>query len=236
VVLEVLDPRAHLLEDRQQRRDELVALEPLDAVLQPLHAKIPLVRTPSRPYPGGVTDLRRITVLTVIALAAIGCSGGDDDTDAAEASTTTAVDETTTTEATATVGQFASIVAQYRPHITELLPSVGDCELDLVSGQRCGEVSSIDMLTLSITAETLRTVLSGAGDPSSRTFVGAVPAEIEDLVADTLEEAGFVAEQANIDGTTEPCRPDGSTAGTCAFFFLHVRSLERVLAGWDPYL
>lgn len=121
--------------------------------------------------------------LAALALAAVAACGGD------QPSSPETTASPTPTAATATVSQYASLIAPYERDWREQIATVEDDCRRIDTLLAC----SLGYMTLGTLAETVHLVLSGAVDnPDSPNYLGEPPAEIARLIGQTLEAAESV--------------------------------------------
>lgn len=169
----------------------------------------------------------------VVVTLAAGCGGSEDG--AADPATAT------TTALTATVSQYASIVAEHRPELAERLSASSRCLL-LLSGERCHEFDYIAMAGIETFAARLGAALTSASAPSAESYIGAPPDEIADLVERTIDATDAAADaftawsdgNCAIPNTERTPASDCTARGAQASFA--GSDVEDAFAAWEPYL
>lgn len=168
---------------------------------------------------------RRATAVLLLPLAVAACSSPPSSSATRPKTVVVAASSSPSpTEQVATVRQYASAVsppikairgtwASYRSHVCTPSSDPGDLT--------CG----LAPLTLNVQAHTLIVTLTGAATPGVATYIGKPPAELEKLVADTLNAA-----QGLLSVT------DANNKGTSAQVLTAGTTLMTVLDRWDPYL
>jgi hypothetical protein len=126
----------------------------------------------------------------------------------------------------ATVSQWASLVAQQKATLEKALKpweknSCSSLSLDY-------PLCYATLITLQYTAETTNLVLKEASDPDQANYLGTPPAEISDLVAQTVDAA-------NTAGSLAGRKKTRATAGALKFKAA-LDDLQSSYAGWAPYL
>lgn len=185
---------------------------------------------------------RRALLLLPILLFACGGDdeGGETTTTAAPQSTTSSTEE----EETATVGQYASIVAEVRPDILSNIASAEDC-LFLWEPYACDIAGGLSTGTVGINAQRLEVGLTAAAEdrPNNRLYIGRPPDELERLVEDTITDAREVidgADQFNKENcAAQPgaeVEPTNACPEAAATLSLALSSLENQLRAWEPYI
>lgn len=188
-----------------------------------------------------------ITALTGIALLlAAGCADSSEpaDTPTADTAETTAPEpEATTAPAPATspaeadsgeasVQQWASRVAEGAGAVRENY-ATWDSEHNCLPGDTDFLCTS-DMLTMSLSASTLATLLRAGTNVGAPGYIGDPPAEVADLVYDTKTAAEQAAETA--DAAWDACLDGGEecTGKSMAMSVSYGRLLSQ-LDAWQPY-
>lgn len=168
--------------------------------------------------------MRRILVVGIAALAlsACGSSGGADNTTTPQPSSTSA------SPTTATVSQWASVVAAERDsQLEDLNKFSDDCLLAPVAG--LGEATcGIQAITVGAIGETARLTMSNA-----RSSLGEPPSEIAALVSQH-EAAGASLSQAS-DVLPDTC-PEEKCMDEWAALVEAVDEMTSALNAWQPYL
>jgi hypothetical protein len=170
--------------------------------------------------------------LGFLLLAVITACGGSSDepskSAASAVSSPVATASASPTVKTATIGQYASIVAEQRAAISERAKELEGCVLDASDF-----VCKAGVLSASLEAQTLDIKLESAGvdGPGNQVFIGAPPDEIAALVAET--RAAAKALQAKADLASE-CK--GKCISEFADASFAASDLNDKLAGWEPYL
>lgn len=168
--------------------------------------------------------MKRWGAILLVAAAAACSSNGSDiaATSTSNASTTTrpAATTTTTIPAGASVQQFASVIAENRAKLEEMVQRVEDQCL----GQ-CSLAGSLNAQTLSLTAYTIRTQLN------TLLIKGPAPAEIKTLVSLTLDQM-MQTYQAG-----DKIRECGTTCSdeVVADLYRSAGRAKAQLAAWMPY-
>lgn len=182
--------------------------------------------------------------MLLAALAACGSDGSADaSTESPSASDSTSAESLEepseeTVEQTATVNQYASIIAK-NGDLAKQIEAMDDCDW-LGRGSLDYDpqsiVCTVGVLTMSYQSMTLSLSLTSAQDSTAPAFIGAPPAEIETLVADTVTAADALAEVAT---ATNDAKCEYKGTGKCsrlrADTWSAMSDLERELAGWRPY-
>lgn len=172
--------------------------------------------------------------LTLAALAGCGSSGSEESEGGSGDSQPSSEAESTS----ASTAQYASIVAK-NSDITDQLETMQSCDW-FGSGPLDSEGSIVCMagvLTLSYQSSTLAVSLDGAAEEAKPAYIGAPPAEIAQLVTDTVKAAKTLelATQALNDNECEQ-----SAEGKCLDLRVGavkgMNALERELRAWGPYL
>ncbi len=142
-------------------------------------------------------------------------------------------------EVAATVNQYASIVAKNEADLREQLTTMGECDWSSAGSldpEPNGIVCAMGLLTLSYGAQAMSVSLEGAQKPDAPGYVGAVPSEIELLVADTIESSTTLAEAAKA-ANDDRCALTGD--GKCMDLrnqtWLAMDDVEGQLDAWGPY-
>lgn len=205
---------------------------------------VPRCQFVRRSDPAGVT-LQRMTRGLITALAALllmaGCgesASGDTKVDDSKntASSSPTTDETPLT--TATVQQYASIVAR-NSDLRGQLRDMSDCNwFGMGRLDRPGYlVCSVGMLTMSYLTGTLASSLTVAAESGSAEYIGAPPQEIESLVDETATTArtlSTAAAKADKKGCGETGR--GQCMGLRIDVWQAQNDLKQALQAWGPYL
>lgn len=179
------------------------------------------------------------------ALVLLAACGGGSGNAASPATSTTSVASPTTGQATppeqtATVEQYASIIAKQKPDLTKYLDELTGPDCDWTSpGSVQVDPQLIGCwtypLTLSYAASTLSLSLTGAQKQGVPAYIGAVPPELKGIVADTIAAADkFTPDSAN---TIQACvKAAGTDCATTLFdFSYNMKQLRDQLAAWSPY-
>lgn len=185
-----------------------------------LSSVMPASQPPKRP--------RRWLIPTLVAVIALGLIAGGAyylrlrPESAPAAETSTPAPAATSTAPTATVGQYAGLV---NASMTDIRSTWADydrgCWLRPTKPAAC----PIRVLTLGVSAQGLTFKLRGAAKPGVPAYIGAPPAEIERLVADTDAAAQKLSDVAQ--GT----QPVDET-----LLYNAVMDLLRVFDRWAPYI
>jgi hypothetical protein len=170
--------------------------------------------------------MNRIIALAAAIVAVAGCNSSSNG-DATPPRTTPAT-VTTSASAGPSVTQFASVVAKQEGEWRNRTSKVDEDCVD--------PACKLGLLTLSLTADTAHTVISGAHDPQSKTYLGDPPEEIAQLLMET--EAAAAAVQPAYDtwdaaGCTDP------HDDKCLSEYLQLEQSIGTLTGkfdaWRPY-
>lgn len=173
-----------------------------------------------------------------LALIATGCGnepaqgdGADSATPAeAEAPTEAAADAATTTEAAAetSINQWASLVAGQRQSVEDLNEKWDDavCSATAIAVGDAPDCEAY-LVSMDLTAQATTTVLGGAVNADSDTYLGDPPPEIADLYFETFDAADAVA-VAYSDMEYQAATPMDVTRAWS--------DLLQTLAMWEPYL
>ena len=174
------------------------------------------------------------------AVAACGSEGSADaSTESPSASDSTSAESSEEpVEQTATVNQYASIIAK-NGDLAKQIEAMDDCDW-LGRGSLDYDpqsiVCTVGVLTMSYQSMTLSLSLTSAQDSTAPAFIGAPPAGIETLVADTVTAADALAEVAT---ATNDAKCEYRGTGKCsrlrADTWSAMSDLGRELAGWSPY-
>ena len=213
-------------------------------VQDPVDLVVPGPRSAQRSTVRGMKAPGSLLVVSVllVALSACGSNSTTDDSpdQAVSDSTQTPTEATSATpeEDTATVEQYASIVAKNQD-LKKQIGTMSDCDW-LGSGALDADPASIvcqaGVLTLSFQAETLSTSLKSAQKPGVPAFIGPPPDEIEPLVADTVSASDALAKSAS---AANKAGCEQSAAGKCTALRVDVMQamsdLKRELYAWEPY-
>jgi hypothetical protein len=176
-----------------------------------------------------------VLVMFVAALLIASCSSCAEsgqqngrDGDAEKAATV----PTTTETPTATIEQFASIVAEHKGDWDEVADRTKANCLDPATVPAC----VLGYMTLGIKADTIHLVLTGAHEAGNPTYIGEPPAEIEDLLTATETAASKVNPAVGAfrkAGCTDPMEP------ACLSQYMAMDSavdeLSRKLDAWTAY-
>ncbi len=139
---------------------------------------------------------------------------------------------TTTTTKTATVAQYASIVSRQKAAIGTL-PHELQQECNLSGSGPVTLICQTKILTLHYSAETLSMALDGARKEGVPAYIGAPPAEIRNLVQETIGTASEVGREAR---EAHQCVTTGGTCGTAMLLFrTDLPDLDQQFAAWRPY-
>lgn len=161
--------------------------------------------------------LRMLLAACVLVVFA-GCG---DDTATPNTTTTTA-----TTLATATVEQYASVIAEHGDGVADAVELIAGCTGTPVS---CDLDARNAMVDVADTAEQIRDGLAGLSEP---------PDEVGDLVERTATAAILTA-QLGSRVSTEDC-PNAPLEGECPdllrTYRFQAEDLADALAAWGPYL
>ena len=135
----------------------------------------------------------------------------------------------------ATAEQYASIVAQNQGGLLDAVKSHDDC----LAGQAPELACGLNGLTLEMTANTVATSLRAAQKADAPGYIGLPPAEIADLVQDTMDDATEVYKAMKKINAQDQCSTEYS-AGKCLVLWMVVEtraeSLTNTLKGWKPFL
>ncbi len=165
--------------------------------------------------------MRFAPVLLVLLLSACGGSG------TTTADTPEATSSPTPTKQTATIEQYASIIAENRRDVDETMMQLEECSIDAIS--TCGFVA----LSASTRAEIVALQLNGASDPKSLKYVGDPPAEVAPLVDDTVSAAENVTRAFE---TYEVCGAPAECPTELFKVAMEFESLQESMDAWGPYL
>ena len=180
------------------------------------------------------TPLRVVALLTglFVVSAVAACGSGDTTAKSADASpspiASTAVDSAAAAHPTASVAQYASIIAKERADFAESAEKLRPCAID-----SSDFVCVATLLSASLQAETLDIQLEGASvdGPNNQLYIGPPPAEIESLVADTRSAAQEVQARADAyDACSSRCEDEFAQA------YFAASDLDDQLKAWEPYL
>lgn len=182
---------------------------------------------------------RRPSTVAVLAAALVvvltGCGtrtneGGD------PASTTTEAPSPTPSDAggdTATVEEWASLIAVEKDRVDEATQGWEDAVCSSAVVDAGAPDCSALMTSMSFVADTTAIIVTGAGDSTSPTYLGVVPDELTDLVAETraTADAASTAGQEAIGGC-----PGEDCVGVAFRFSMAFEDLRTSLVAWAPYL
>lgn len=176
--------------------------------------------------------MRRTTIAMVAALAVAGCNAPNEDTDADPTATAAA---TTAAAETATVEQWASLVAAHEREWRDQAEGVEENCLDPATLIAC----TLGYHTLSIQAQTIEIVMDGAvNSPDVDHYLGDPPAEVSDLVGNMIEAAAAV-EPAVTDwqdtGCDDPLSLECGVVESLAMDSA-VDDMTQAFDAWAPYL
>lgn len=146
----------------------------------------------------------------------------------------------TSTGQTASVQQYASLVAQQKPDLLDYIDQLtgGDCDWTS-PGSVSVDPSSVTCwvvpLTVSYSASTLSLKLKGAQKPGVPAYIGAVPDELKGIVEDTIAAADKLDpdKATAVQNCVKTAGPDCTT--TLFDFQYNLRELKSQLAAWSPY-
>lgn len=153
--------------------------------------------------------MRRAAVAAAICGALAGCGGGSPPAPRASAP----APPPSATPAGATLQQYASVIARSAPSIRSNAKSIRKCAFGAMAAQTCALVrfsATLDPKTLTLR---LRTVMQNDGSP---------PAEIADLVSQTMSDAGQTVRAAKSGASYESLS-------------LVMQTLVEDLDSWKPY-
>lgn len=166
--------------------------------------------------------------LFVVLLAGLlaGCAGGS--APSAGSSSTSPSATPSATGTTASVGQYAGIIAGYREDVARDAETLKGCVIDSAD-----TTCEITLLTVSVMSEGLSTELEGASvdGPNNGLYIGAPPAEIARLLEKTQSASLDVKTMADAYLICKSaCRDEFAQA------YFSVTRLETKFDAWEPYL
>lgn len=168
--------------------------------------------------------MKRFALIAAAALALTGCASS-----APAAAPTNKASETPTPQPTATVSQFASIIAEHEKTWRDYEDNITDCAL---AGISTAAIDEAKRLTCAYTASTVALTAQNAVRDIMK--LPSPPAEVRELVARTitaLEPLGDnQAPTACEDKTSEACDNAITKANG------DIRYVTAVLDAWKPYL
>jgi hypothetical protein len=169
--------------------------------------------------------MNRIVALVAAVAAVAGCNSSNGD---ATPPRTTPPTVPTSASADPSVAQFASVVAEQEGEWRNRISKVDEDCVD--------PACELGLLTVSLTADTVHTVISGAHDPQSKTYLGDPPEEIAQLLMET--EAAAAAVQPAYDtwdaaGCTDPL--DEKCFGEYLQLEQSIDTLTGKFDAWRPY-
>lgn len=173
---------------------------------------------------------RRVAALVLTVVCLVGaCGGGDGSGEAAPE--TTEEEETTTTEVEMTNQQAVALIAGELEGVEGVLADVDTfgCSAPLVS---VGLTCSATLMSLSLSAQTLSLTTNAVFlNEDALNHEGPPPAELEDLVDDTIAAADELAAEADngADCAMGNC-PEGAFGLSLA-----IGEMEDVIAAWGVY-
>jgi len=176
------------------------------------------------------STITALVAVTILALA--GC--GDNAAPEEPEPTGSAAPVASPTPETATVQQWASLIAPLARNWRDLAAEQDEVCLDPQTVTAC----HLNYLNFKIQSETIILVIDGAAhNPNHPDYLGEPPAEIQRLVEDTLEAAEQVTpawEAYDATGCGDPfadsCRGEGFRMR------MAVDNVTRVFDAWEPYL
>lgn len=174
----------------------------------------------------------RRTIAAAVALVTLAACGNDDEPTVTPSPAPTPTDPTLTpTPAepeTATVAQYASLIAEHEGGWRESVATIEDTCTDPDAIPICAAT----YLTASFQAETLALDLSGAGDE-----IGEPPTEIADLLADTGAAASAYADAYEAWSATGCEDPLDLECGVSESFEMGMAldELTEKFDAWEPY-
>jgi hypothetical protein len=129
----------------------------------------------------GDSVMKRIVALAAAVVAVAGCNSSNGD---AIPPRTTPAAVTTSASAGRLVAQFVSVVAEQDGNWRNRISTVDEDCVD--------PACELGLLTVSLTADTVHTVIAGAHDPQSKTYLGDPPEQIAQLLKETEAAAAAV--------------------------------------------
>jgi len=184
--------------------------------------------------------MKRSTVSAIVSLAMLGAGCGPGAPESASTASTAKTSETATASPspTATIEQYASIVSG-ESDLKSRMTQLESCDW-LGSGSIDANdpvlTCRVGVTTLGLQGTTLATKLRSAGKPGAGNFIGAPPAEIETLVAGTIEQGKGLYALTGKFGRSD-CAETGSGAcvGVRFDMFSAIRDFDDQIAAWEPY-
>jgi hypothetical protein len=131
----------------------------------------------------------------------------------------------------ATIGQYASVVAQYGQKVRDVWAEQHSC----LPGDRTDFPCTIGWLSLGATVQTFAISMQMAADPDADSWLGEPPAEIERLVAETLDAAS-VAQNAAEERTNDQCETGAECEPAERALWQSAGDLVSQIDAWEPYL
>ena len=184
-------------------------------------------------------------VIATVALLLAGCAASPGVTPAVPTASPSASTKVTSPSAsasgrTATVAQYASLIARnksdYVGQIDTLLDSrkcaiTSPGDVDVPGSIVC----SAGIVTLGFEAETLSIILSGAMDPTKpKLFIGEPPAEIKSLIAETITASQEV--KTSSEAASACATKDGPGCTTKLFtLFTALKDMRAQFDAWKPF-
>lgn len=168
--------------------------------------------------------MRRIGVLVLVVLFAITGCGGGSSTPKAEPTGSTSNPVTSPSPTTATVAQYASVIAQREAGIRRDYERIRSCAIFISSATTCG------LATVTVRADMFVLVneLTGKSRQTGTSFLGAPPAEVAALAATTVADARAANREAG--KLHRPLTPNKMVPLDIA-----LETLTNDLSGWKPY-
>jgi hypothetical protein len=178
---------------------------------------------PARSGPRWLVPALGVVTILAVGTAVFFALGGPDRIGGGQSATGSASLSRSPTGQVATVGQYAGVVNAAAGDYAETWSEFSiQC---LVPPTLDDPLCQLKMLGLDANANTIALSLTGAAKPGVPAYIGAPPAEIEKLVADTTAAAQVVADVITDDTTANPGE-----------LFAAGNRLEDVLERWEPYL
>jgi ABC-type phosphate transport system substrate-binding protein len=176
--------------------------------------------------------MRRTTISIVAALATVGCSASNEN---AAPDPTPSTVPTTAAADTATVEQWASLVAPFAREWNDQVEQTEDDCLDPLTLFAC----TAGYYILGANAARYVIILEGAQDiPDVDHYLGEPPAEIADLIDDTVETAEAVDPAVTTwqeTGCDDPLSLDCGVVESLTMD-MAVGDLTEAFDAWAPYL
>lgn len=178
--------------------------------------------------------MKKLLPAALLLLIVTGCASTPASDTAPEAS----IPSPSVTEpaATASVARWAGVVAEQQVTLDDWYQSWDDanCSSLAIEAWECGT----SIMTGSYIAQTIHLSVSGSSNTASTDYLGAVPADIADLYAETValtDEALVAAETWR----ASTCNTDAAGTGCVTLAFTLENALSAVdtkFAAWSPYL